>query len=770
MEILTHTNTDLILKDFNRQTGGGREDPVIHFYEEFLTAYDKAQKVQRGVYYTPQPVVNFIVRAVDSILKTEFGLADGLASEETKTVKYMREKIRGQGMTEDTKEVSAVQILDPATGTGTFLRQTILQIYDNFRAKHSGESEAQIKKAWNEYVPKHLLPRLNGFELMMAPYAVAHMKLAMVLKDTGYDFGGDHRLNVFLTNSLEEAGKDDFQMTLFDNDPLAFESIEANQAKKNNGINVIIGNPPYSSSSSNKGEWIQNLISEYKKGLTERKYNLDDDYIKFIRLGEYFLENSENGILAYISNNGFLDGVTYRVMREHILNLFDTIYIINLHGNIKKKECADDGGKDENVFDIQQGVSIGIFVKNKGHDKSTKVYYMDIKGERDHKYKLLNNLHINDVNHELKPFSPNFFFVKKDFNNKEIYEKGIKLDELFPLYNSGVQSKRDKLTISFNEQQVNSIIDDMQTLPAEELRYKYELPADGRDWKIIWAKEDIINHNPQIIKFLYRPFDWRYTAYTGYSKGFLAYPRDKVFKYFIESENISIITVHFQTTFSFQHAMVSQYVSDLNSISMQTGEQSFVFPLYTFDYEYNAKSVNIQYDLATKLLLPIGIKYNDEMALQLFDYIYAILYSPKYREKYKEFLKIDFPRVPYPTDQDTFWKLVEIGGKLRECHLMQTEFDTAAYSFIGDGTNEVVKPEYKNGRVYISKTQYFDNVPQAQWEQYIGGYQPLQKWLKDRKKTMLSAEDIEHYKKIIAALKLTEELMAEIDESILKFV
>ena len=292
VEILTHTNTDLILQDFNRQTGGGREDPVIHFYEEFLTAYDKAQKVQRGVYYTPQPVVNFIIRAVDSILKTEFGLADGLASEETKDVMV---EVEGKKRRER-REVPAVQILDPATGTGTFLRQTILQIYDNFRSKHSGESEAQIKKAWNEYVPKHLLPRLNGFELMMAPYAVAHMKLAMVLKDTGYDFGGDHRLNVFLTNSLEEAGKDDFQMTLFDNDPLACESIEANQAKKNNGINVIIGNPPYSGESANKGKWIMDLMDDYKKEpggrikLQERNPKwLNDDYVKFIRYAQTYI-------------------------------------------------------------------------------------------------------------------------------------------------------------------------------------------------------------------------------------------------------------------------------------------------------------------------------------------------------------------------------------------------------------------------------------------------------------------------------------------------
>lgn len=389
VEILTHTNTDLILQDFNRQTGGGREDPVIHFYEEFLTAYDKAQKVQRGVYYTPQPVVNFIIRAVDSILKTEFGLVDGLATEETKDVMV---EVEGKKRRER-REVPAVQILDPATGTGTFLRQTILQIYDNFRAKHKGESEEQIKKAWNEYVPKHLLPRLNGFELMMAPYAVAHMKLAMVLKDTGYDFGGDHRLNVFLTNSLEKAGKDDFQMTLFDNDPLAFESIEANQAKKNNGINVIIGNPPYSGISSNNNTFIAKLIEDYKyidgKHFNERKHWLNDDYVKFIRYAQSLIERTGSGILAYICPHGFLDNPTFRAMRWNLLQTFDKIYVLNLHGNINRGEKCPDGSKDENVFDIEQGVSINIFIKNQKNTSNSKINHTDLYGIRELKYKYL---------------------------------------------------------------------------------------------------------------------------------------------------------------------------------------------------------------------------------------------------------------------------------------------------------------------------------------------------------------------------------------------
>ena len=400
VDLLLHTKTDSIITDFNRQTGGGREDPVIHFYEEFLEEYDKTQKVQRGVYYTPQPVVNFIVRAVDDILKQDFGVEDGLASTATKKIKYLRQsKKRVDGFyrttVEDEKEVPAIQILDPATGTGTFLRQTILQIYTNFCSAGKGMSKEQIMADWNHYVPEHLLPRINGFELMMAPYAVAHMKLAMVLKDTGYLFDSDERLNVFLTNTLEKPGNSDAQLTLWD-DPLAFESVSANVVKKNSGINIVLGNPPYSGISSNSGEWITSMIEDYKyiNGVHfgERKHWLQDDYVKFIRFGESIIDKSGNGILAFINNHAFIDNPTFRCMRWHLLNTFDKIYIIDLHGNVMKKEISPNGDKDENVFDIQQGVSINLFIKNGSRKRGlAQVYHTELFGKRSDKYDLLNN-------------------------------------------------------------------------------------------------------------------------------------------------------------------------------------------------------------------------------------------------------------------------------------------------------------------------------------------------------------------------------------------
>ena len=766
VDILTHTNTDMILADFNRQTGGGREDPVIHFYEEFLTAYDKSQKIQRGVYYTPQPVVNFIVRAVDSILKTEFGLADGLASEETKSVKYMREKIRGRGMTEDTKEVPKVQILDPATGTGTFLRQAILQIYYNFKAKHKDESDKQIRKAWNEYVPKHLLPRLNGFELMMAPYAVAHMKLAMVLKDTGYDFGGDHRLNVFLTNSLEEANGNaeiyngGIMQSIFD-DPLACESAEANQAKRNNGINVIIGNPPYSGISSNNNDYITKLINDYKyiEGVyfNERKHWLNDDYVKFTRLCEKLINDSGNGCIGLITNNGFLDNPTFRGMRYHLLKTFDKIYILNLHGSAKKKEKCPNGDADENVFDIQQGVSINIFVKsNTINNENAEVYYHELLDSRENKYSYLRSNSSISQFAKIAVESPFYTFMPAmSCRTDDEYNSFFKINELFRVGSTGYLSGSDSVLVGNTTDDINNKLYN---------QYKKYLPDE------------------YIRTILYRPFDNKSAVFipdkndeTSWIKLPACYRTRKNVMLHFDHHNLAMLVGRQGLAVGdipWNLVFISSNITDLN-VFYRGGEN--VYPLYLY-FKKNGiveRFSNINETIVKKIIQGLGVPFEENSdenshvslsSINIFDYIYAILHSPNYREKYKEFLKIDFPRVPYPTNQETFWKLVEIGGKLRECHLMQTEFDTALYSFTGDGTNEVVKPEYKNGKVYISKTQYFNNVPQSQWEQYIGGYQPLQKWLKDRKKTALSAEDIEHYKKIIAALRLTEELMAEIDQ------
>mgnify|MGYP002855740056 CR=1 FL=1 len=359
VEAFRATDMEKIMGNYGKDTQ--QTDPMMHFYEDFLRHYDPATKKRCGVYYTPQPVVNFIVRAVDHILKTDFHLPMGLA--DTTKVKVDRavdgttDKKSKDGKAHEMREYHKVQILDPATGTGTFAAQAIRQIYQNI-------SDMGMQGVWAEYVKTHLIPRLNGFELMMAPYAIAHLKLDMLLNSIGGTITTDttnQRLRIYLTNSLEEYNKD--TGTLFAQ-WLAAEANEANVVKRDTPVMVMMGNPPYSVSSHNSGRWITDLMNDYKKDLNERNIQpLSDDYIKFIRLGQYYVQKNGSGILAYISNNSFIDGLIHRQMRKSLLDTFDKIYILDLHGNTRKKETCGDGSKDENVFDIMQGVSVNIFVK-----------------------------------------------------------------------------------------------------------------------------------------------------------------------------------------------------------------------------------------------------------------------------------------------------------------------------------------------------------------------------------------------------------------------
>ena len=437
-DIFRATDVAELLKNFGKATQ--TLDPFIHFYEDFLAEYDPALRKQRGVWYTPEPVVKFIVRAVDDILKTEFNLPMGIASTDKATIQLetqSKDRRTKTGVKLVDKEVHKVQILDPATGTGTFLAEVVRYIYQNRFAKMQG--------VWSGYVDNELIPRLNGFELLMASYAMAHLKLELLLKDTGYVAGKEQRLKVYLTNSLEEHHPD--TGSLFAGF-LAQEANEANHIKRDSPVMVVMGNPPYSVSSSNKGEWILDLLSDYKKDLNERKINLDDDYIKFIRYGQYFIDKNGEGILAYISNNSFIDGITHRQMRKSLLESFDKIYIIDLHGSSKKNEIAPDGGRDENVFDIMQGVSINFFVKTGRKKKGDmgQVFHLDLFGKRETKYKLLKENTINSLSFdELNYSEPNYFFVPKNFSNSKSYEKGFQITQLFKIQNSGVKTDRDNL-------------------------------------------------------------------------------------------------------------------------------------------------------------------------------------------------------------------------------------------------------------------------------------------------------------------------------------
>ena len=713
-------------------------DPMIHFYEDFLSEYNPKLRKSKGVWYTPQPVVGFIVRAVDEILQREFGLSGGLADysmiEREVAVEQSKDKNAVDGMKHEKRKFHRVQILDPATGTGTFLAEVVNQIYDRYRDNQG---------IWQQYVEQHLLPRLNGFEILMASYAVAHIKLDMLLGETGYQHKTDKRLHVYLTNSLEESNNE--PRTLFAQ-WLSREATEANVIKRDYPVMVMIGNPPYSVSSQNNGKWITNLVADYKKDLNERNIQpLSDDYIKFIRLGQYYIEKNGEGVLDFISNNSFIDGLIHRQMRRELMRVFDKIYILDLHGNTRKKEVAPDGSKDDNVFDIMQGVSINIFYK-KGitSNDACKVFHYDLYGNRDFKYDFLNNHGLTDIEwKELRPQKPYDFFVFKNFSVQEDYDKGFKIDELMTINCIGVATGNDNYLTNISREILLSTIPD-------------------------------VNSN-LIMNYAYRPFDKRYIYY---DTKLVQRAREQVMKN-MKKENISLLCTSKNRQLSTMYFSVSHDISDRHYLDSSSDIMS-VFPLYIYKenmgkeerivnfnkklYDKIAEGLNYLPCYDDNILVDPTSEYNGVLYPQdLFDYIYAVLHSPSYRERYKEFLKIDFPRIPYPTDWEKFRDLAEKGEKLRQLHLMEDLPTKTGVTFPVAGSLQVDCYRWQDNRVYINAEQYFDGVPESAWNFFIGGYQPAQKWLKDRKGMTLSFEDVKHYGNIIYVLQQTEQLMKEID-------
>lgn len=786
-EVFRCANVFDILTDFGKTTG--RNDPVVHFYEDFLKEFDPKSRKSRGVWYTPEPVVNFIIRAVDDILKTHFNLTDGIADKSKIKIKREisqssdRRTKSGKALKEI--EIHKVQLLDIATGTGTFIAEVIKQIYENYYQGQEG--------MWSSYVEEDLLPRLHGFEILMASYAMCHLKIDLLLKETGYkqkNTKSPQRLGVYLANSLEESDKD--YHTLFASF-LSNEAKEASRVKLQTPVMVAFGNPPYSVSSQNKGKWIQKLVSDYKKDLNEKNINpLSDDYIKFIRMAEYYINKTGYGIVAMITNNSFLDGVIHRQMRKHLLETFNTIYIYDLHGSAKKKETTPEGKPDKNVFDIQQGVSISIFVKHKEGKQGKKladVYHYDSFGSREKKYEELWNNSIATTDFKkLEYKEPYYFFVPKDFATEKEYKKAFQINELFFIYNTGIETGRDNLFVGYTENETKTKIESVFSSyydPSIQAKYKIK---DNSNFRLLSGIKESSFESDKIRKFTYRPFDNRWTYYDVKIQ---RRPSLNVMQHML-CYNFSLITCRQQSSFDFQHSYLSKTISERCSVSLQTKELSYVFPLYLYNEDSlleKGRSPNLNpeivKEISAKLNLPFvedhelseADKKNTFSPLDLLDYIYAVLHSPSYREKYKEFLKIDFPRIPYPDNQDKFWQLVNLGSQLRQLHLLEgdkfkrvknliTKYPIAGSNKVETINKKSFIPNKENpqlGKVNINKEQYFENVPIIAWEFYIGGYQPAQKWLKDRKSRELSHDDIFHYQKIILALSETDRLMKEID-------
>src|SRR3972149_10387719 len=766
--VFSHADVQHLMKQYYEDDLWGKThegpDPVIHFYEDFLKEYDPELRKKLGAFYTPLPVVRFIVRSVDYLLEKEFGLASGLAD---------NSKLNS--------DLHRVQILDPAVGTGTFLNTIIQNIYSRF--VNNGQ-----KGRWTAYVYNDLLPRIHGFELMMAPYTIAHLKLSMTLKEMGFRHFNESRLGVYLTNSLEEGFKEeDLFAGIGFAESIADESKEASVIKNEIPIMVVIGNPPYSVSSSNKGKWITDLIKDYKKDLNERNIQpLSDDYIKFIRYAEHFISKNRTGIVAMITNNTFLDGIIHRQMRKHLLETFDKIYVLNLHGNAKKNETALDGGKDENVFDIQQGVAISIFFrKNYKKDELGKVYFNELLGLREHKFQKIDSSYIDKIKWEKINYSePYYFFVPKNFDENEIYRIGYRIDELFMNYSMGIATARDSQLIKFNKEEVQKLLEDFINLNKNEFLLKNDFPKETEDWQYANAKKDLGQSNISYIS--YRPFDDRWTLYSGNAKGIMARPRGEVMKNF-DLNNIALNLCK-NIRKEYDPIFLSKNITDKSLLSSL--DNSYTFPLYVYSSD-GSKTPNLRKGIVDRIEKIIG-KISPE---EILDYIYAVLHSPAYREKYIEFLKIDFPRVPYPKDKVIFKKLVKLGTELRLLHLLESpKVNRFITTYPITGNNEVEKIRFEadviqskkakshaelvsassketqkqvqgdTGKVFINKEQYFGKVPESALNFYIGGYPPSQKWLKDRKGRALTNSEIEHYQKIIVALVETDRIMKEIDK------
>jgi len=756
-QVFQAANVHKLMEGFGKLTG--KNDPFLHFYETFLAAYNPAKRKARGVWYTPEAVVDFIVRAVDDVLQSDFGLSNGVADTSKVIIDWDTGQTDKKGKPlKIRKEVHRVQILDPAAGTGTFLADVIKLIAPKVKDVAPG--------MWSNYVEQDLIPRLHGFEILMASYAMCHMKLDMILTSLGYNpTGAPPRLSVYLTNSLEEGEPPN--QTLPFAQWLSNEVKQANTVKRDMPIMCVIGNPPYNPSSKNNSDWIKNQLRPYKEGLGERKINLDDDYIKFIRLAETFIERNGGGVVAMITNNSYLDGATQRLMRKHLRETFEKIFILNLHGDIRNE--STESNLDENVFDITQGVSIAIMsAKVINRTTLADVYYADLIGKRKEKYEKLQAGSLKTMGFQaIAADQPRYGFKPQGGGLRGMYDRGLPVNKIFKSYSSGVQTKRDKICVAFERTDLLKVISDFKTLPASELRSKYTLPKDGRDWTIEKAKEDIRKEDGTIIPFLYKPFDKRFIYYSGRTKGFVAYPRREVMQNVASRENVCLITNRQTVRDEFSFALVTDAVCCHGTFYLGNRGQDYCFPLYLYPTEQEldqSRSINFDSEIYKRLQsLASHPERGQADELAVFDYIYGVLHCPAYRETYAEFLRMDFPRIPLPPTPGEFWQLSDKGAILRRLHLMEKQIvgDTP-FPFKGEGNGRVTKPRFGDGKVWINDIQHFENVPEASWEFYVGGYQPAQKWLEQREGRSLSFDEIEHYQRILKIMAETEKIMSTI--------
>ena len=772
------------------------EDPVIQFYEPFLKEYDPKEREARGVYYTPKPVVDYIVRSVDWILRNKFGKEKGLADE-------------------------SVQLLDPATGTGTFLMSAIQEIHQNIKDENSPLGDEIVKREFNRIVLNHILKHFYGFELLIAPYAIAHLKLTLEIERLGFDFKltendqepDNDRFKVYLANTLDNP--DQPPQDFFGFNSIPQESESARKVKKEAPILAITGNPPYSSISTNMGKWIKDLVNEYLyidgKRIEEKskRNNLQNDYVKFIRFAQWKLSTMDGGVIGFITDNSYLDGRTFRGMRKNLLDYFSEIYILNLHGDTKRKELAPDGKPDKNVFDITQGVAIVFFIKQNKSLSEKRIRYLDLyASSKFEKFEWLNSHSFENIDREFKPNSPNFYFVPMDSSKEDEWNSLTSIKDIFPIYGTGIKTNRDNFVIDLDKSALMNRMNDFFdiNISDSEIIGKYGL-KENYVWKIPKARTKFRN-NPvsenNIININYRPFDYRKLYFDD---AVVFNPRKIITNQFFDN-NLGLMTTGQLSTGSFHHAFVTNLPADMCSLSLQTREPLVCMPLYIYDdkpthqmvllMEENGKGskANLSHSFIDSFSKTLNLKYLSSGQgdcdktfgpEDIFYYIYSILHSREYRKRYSEQLKIDFPHIPITEFKTLFKSLVTYGRELVDSHLLgenpfnnlKTIFDDNSKWGItpktinptennSDWKVDEVRYEEKEKRVYINTHQFFEGVEKEVWEFIVGGYQVCDKWLRVRKQAgrSLSTEDLKHYIKICVSLRETNRIMKEIDQAI----
>lgn len=805
LELLRRTQLNEVLNDFRAKNP--HEDPLIHFYELFLKEYDPQKRMKRGVFYTPRAVVSFIVRSADEILRTEFGLEDGLADTTTWGEFVERERSRQQQSEVHIPEgVSPqepfVQILDPATGTGTFLVEVIERIYANMRAKwkRQGKNRREMRDLWNEYVPRHLLPRLHGFELMLAPYAIAHMKVSLKLRETHYSFLSSERARIYLTNALEEP-KDfpatDEQTTT----ALADETEGTNQIKRRRPMTVVIGNPPYSIFAANLTASAKRLVNRYRyidgvrlkeKGALKAEVILQDDYVKFISAAQGYIERSSRGLIGIITNSNFYLNPTLRGMRWSLINSFDSLYLLDLGGQSKSGRTGD-----ENVFEIETGVAVSFFARSSA-SRVSRIKAGRLHANREAKYAQLSKSDMQQLaSHAITPRPAQFLLKSYTTPSDDAYSRSLSIDDIFTLTTIGIKTARDHLAADFErprlESRLRSLLEDSKT---DEFLIHALSIKENTQWSFAGAREQFrttySSDNYAVADW--RPFD---TRWIYFHPSIVFNTRPTVNKHVFEKRNLCLLATRRIRTQSYNHFFVTKRITMGEILS--SADNCNIFPLYSYgakslsEGRNDERSANLSEKFVARFCSLTGLEFrpqgggdllNDIGPEDVFHYIYALFHAPVYRRRYEEYLKDDFPRVPLTSDLNLIRKFCALGADLVAVHLLEDDYAAASWNssrlrgasplrtFItrlaGEGGAEVARgyPKYKEGGVFINPSRYFEGVPEEVWKFRVGGYQVCEKWLKDRRGRTLTGEEGAHYQRVVVALKETIRLMDEVDLTI----